>query len=174
MRTEGPASSPSLPPGVVAIGGTIRLVIFYAILPWVLSLLSPRNGWSSGLPSLPNLIGLVITGGGIFILLWSISLHVRSYSRPSPTDSFPPFLLVDGPYRYSRNPMYVADLSIWLGWAVFYGSIPVLLAALGFTAYLAYVRIPSEERHLQARFGEEYELYARSVPRWLGRRRTAP
>jgi protein-S-isoprenylcysteine O-methyltransferase Ste14 len=66
--------------------------------------------------------------------------------------------------------MYVADVAIWLGWALFYGSIPVLLTALCFAAFIALVTAPSEERQLLAHFGDEYRLYMRSVRRWVGRR----
>jgi len=175
LRTNRPYLPPSLPAWSIAIGGVIRLVIFYAIVPWVLSLVGPRYGWSAGMPSLPNLLGLAITGGGVSLLLWCISLHITSYSSLSPSDSYPPSLLVGGPYRFSRNPMYIADVAIWLGWALFYGSIPVLIAALCFAGFLAFVPVPSEERQLLARFGDEYQLYKRSVPRWVGRRhRPAP
>jgi protein-S-isoprenylcysteine O-methyltransferase Ste14 len=127
------------------------------------------------MPGLPNLLGLAITGGGVFLLLWCIKLHVTRYSTLSPVDSYPPFLLVGGPYRFSRNPMYIADVAIWLGWALFYGSIPVLLASLCFAGFLAFVHVPSEERQLLARFSDEYQLYKSSVPRWVGRRhRPAP
>jgi protein-S-isoprenylcysteine O-methyltransferase Ste14 len=127
------------------------------------------------MPGLPNLLGLAITGGGVFLLLWCINLHIARYSTLSPIDSYPPFLLVGGPYGFSRNPMYVADVAIWLGWALFYGSIPALLASLCFAGFLAFVHVPSEERQLLARFGDEYQLYKSSVPRWVGHRhRPAP
>ena len=175
MRTIRPYLPPSLPAWFIAIGGVIRLVIFYAIVPWVLSLVGPRYGWSAGMPGLPNLLGLAITGGGVFLLLWCINLHITRYSTLSPIETYPPFLLVGGPYRFSRNPMYIADVAIWLGWALFYGSIPVLLASLCFAGFLAFVHVRSEERQLLARFGDEYQLYKSSVPRWVGRRhRPAP
>lgn len=67
--------------------------------------------------------------------------------------------------------MYVADAAIWLGWALFYGGIAVLLATLCFASFLAFVGAPSEERELLTRFGDEYESYKSSVPRWVGLRR---
>jgi protein-S-isoprenylcysteine O-methyltransferase Ste14 len=163
-----------LPAWWIAISGTIRLVLFYAVLPWVFSLVGTRHGWSTGTPGLPNLLGLAISGGGVFLLLWCTSLHIRSYSNLSPTDSFPPSLLVNGPYRFSRNPMYVADIAIWLGWSLFYGSTLVLLATFCFAGLLALVRVPSEERQLLERFGDEYQLYKTSVARWVGRRQFSP
>jgi protein-S-isoprenylcysteine O-methyltransferase Ste14 len=70
--------------------------------------------------------------------------------------------------------MYVADVAIWLGWTLFYGSIPVLLATFGFAGLLALARVPSEERQLLERFGDEYQLYKISVARWVGRRQPSP
>jgi len=77
------------------------------------------------------------------------------------------FLLVRGPYKLSRNPMYIPDFTILLGWALFYGSLAVPLAGLAFAAFLAFVLVPSEERQLMERFGTEYLRYKNSVPRWV-------
>jgi protein-S-isoprenylcysteine O-methyltransferase Ste14 len=66
--------------------------------------------------------------------------------------------------------MYVADIAIWFGWGLFYGSILVLLATFCFAGLLALVRVPSEEHQLLERFGDEYQLYKTSVARWVGRR----
>ncbi len=172
LTPQNPDPPSSSPAWSIAVAGTIRLVLFYGIAPWLLSLAGARHGWHAGMPSVPNLVGLAIIGGGVFLLLRCTSLHIASYSNPSPINSFPPFLLTNGPYRYSRNPMYVADITIWFGWSLFFGSIPVLVATFCFAGFLAFVSVPSEERHLSVHFGEEYELYKRSVHRWVGRRRT--
>jgi protein-S-isoprenylcysteine O-methyltransferase Ste14 len=77
------------------------------------------------------------------------------------------FLLTRGPYAYSRNPMYVSELVLWLGWAVLYGSVGVLI---GFAILFALL-VPGaryEERVLEARFGDAYSAYRDRVPRWLG------
>lgn len=70
------------------------------------------------------------------------------------------------PYRFTRNPMYLAGLGLWLGWAVFYGRLPVLAGAALWAATNSVI-ITREERALNRVFGEEYHLYKRSVPRWL-------
>jgi protein-S-isoprenylcysteine O-methyltransferase Ste14 len=75
--------------------------------------------------------------------------------------------LTDGPYRYSRNPAYLALLIIWFGWAVFYGSL-LVLAGLSFCwLILNFLVIPREERGLEARHKEHYRQYIKSVPRWF-------
>ena len=80
------------------------------------------------------------------------------------------FLVTRGPYAYSRNPMYVSELALWLGWAVFYGNVGVLIGLVIFFAlFLPGVRY--EERVLEARFGDVYRAYRGRVPRWLGTRR---
>ena len=65
--------------------------------------------------------------------------------------------------------MYVTELALWFGWAVFYGSVGVLI---GFMIFLT-VLVPSvsyEERVLDARFGDAYRAYRSNVPRWIGAR----
>ena len=78
------------------------------------------------------------------------------------------FLLMRGPYAFTRNPMYVAELGLWLGWTIFYGSISVFI---GFIIFCVGVNLflPREERALEARFGESYRQYKGKVPRWLGK-----
>jgi protein-S-isoprenylcysteine O-methyltransferase Ste14 len=82
----------------------------------------------------------------------------------------PPFLMTTGPYAYTRNPMYVAELALWLGWATLFGSLVTLLGFVVLTVVIILV-LPWEERGLEAQFGETYRQYQARVPRWLGRTR---
>ena len=79
----------------------------------------------------------------------------------------PKLLMTRGLYAFSRHPMYLTELALWLGWAVLYGSVVVLA---GFAALFALVSVlaPREERALEAKFGEAYRQYRARVPRWLG------
>jgi protein-S-isoprenylcysteine O-methyltransferase Ste14 len=78
----------------------------------------------------------------------------------------PKILITRGPYAYSRHPMYLTELALWLGSAVLFGSIIVLA---GWVALCVLVNIlaPREERALEAKFGEPYRQYRARVPRWL-------
>jgi len=80
----------------------------------------------------------------------------------------PKLLLIRGPYAFTRNPMYVAEMALWFGWAVFFGSIAVLI---GFVVLCVLVNIVvrREERDLEMQFGETYCQYKAAIPRWLGR-----
>ena len=113
-----------------------------------------------------NLVGLLPIALGIAGLVW---ITVAAFARAPQEVELrqPAFLLTSGPYAHARNPMYVTELALWFGWAVFYGSIGVLIMI-----FLT-VLVPSvwyEERVLDARFGDAYRAYRSNVPRWLGAR----
>ena len=77
-------------------------------------------------------------------------------------------LITHGPFACSRNPTYLAATFIWLGWAILYGSVVMLIWTVVGWTLLNYLKIPQEERGLEARFGEAYRAYRRRVPRWIG------
>ncbi len=66
------------------------------------------------------------------------------------------YLLTLGPYAFSRHPMYLSEIILLLGWALFYGSIAVCIAFLVGCAVFGLVNAPMEERALEAHFGEAY------------------
>ena len=63
--------------------------------------------------------------------------------------------------------MYVAELALWLGWAILCGSLVVLLGLVVLTVVINLI-LPWEERGLERQFGETYRAYRRRVPRWIG------
>ncbi len=72
-----------------------------------------------------------------------------------------------GPYRFSRNPIYLAFTLFQIGLAAWVNSLGLLLALLPALALMVLVVIPREERYLAARFPSEYLPYMRAVRRWL-------
>ena len=140
----------------------------HGVLPWLLSLVGPRfvSRW--------NQLGLVPLAFGVALL---VSIAVTSLSRlPDLPETLelnwtPKLFISSGPYAYSRNPMYVAELALWLGWAILLGSLTVL----GSAAILGWAMtriVPREERALEASYGDSYRRYRDAVPRWLGRVRS--
>jgi protein-S-isoprenylcysteine O-methyltransferase Ste14 len=78
-------------------------------------------------------------------------------------------LVVAGAYRHVRNPMYVAVVSIILGWAIWFGSLSLFLyAAVVWAGFTAFVLV-YEEPTLRATFGKQYETYCSNVGRWIPR-----
>ena len=145
----------------------VGVPLAHGVLPWSISLLGARHAWVEGRPGIVNLIGFFPIAGGIVMLVWIMVLHLRRTPERVNLELTPTYLLIRGPYVVTRNPMYVAELSLWLGWAVFYGSLPVAVGVVVLWSLMNFGAIPREERTLEERFGEAYRDYERAVPRWL-------
>lgn len=112
--------------------------------------------------------------GGLTLFAASLYLEIRAThmlwtqggGTPNPVD--PPRSLVRaGPYRFTRNPLYIARLGVLLGVALVFGS-PGIMASAGLLfALLHTVLLPREETRLRRRFGEAYLEYTMKVPRWV-------
>jgi protein-S-isoprenylcysteine O-methyltransferase Ste14 len=122
-------------------------------------------------------LGVVLIAAGLATFVWTVSLLARlgrgTLAPWDPTSR----LVVAGPYRYVRNPMITAVLSVLLGEAALFGSTGILVwAGVFFAANLAWFPLV-EEPGLVRRFGADYEAYRAEVPRWLPRltpRRRSP
>jgi len=142
------------------------------IVPFVL--LSSRQAPLPAAPALLRILGAVLAAAGLALYFTCLAGFVRQgRGTPSPTDP-PQRLVVAGPFRHTRNPMYLAVLSVVFGEAVFFGSI--VLAAYAAALFLAFhlFVVLYEEPTLTRKFGDEYQAYRGSVRRWIGRRRAAP
>ena len=105
---------------------------------------------------------------GVAVLLYCLQLFARlGDGTPVPTQP-PRRLVLSGLYRYTRNPIYVADVAILFGLFLHRGELALLIYALVMTAALHLWMVWREEPELCRRFGEAYVRYMRSVPRWIG------
>jgi protein-S-isoprenylcysteine O-methyltransferase Ste14 len=94
------------------------------------------------------------------------ALEGRGTPAPvAPTET----LVVSGQYRWVRNPMYVAVLSLIVGQALLFGSTALLWYALAIAAAFHAFVLGYEEPTLARRYGDSYERYRSSVNRWLPR-----
>ena len=104
-------------------------------------------------------LGAALAGWG-----WLIFRRARTTRVPGETSTT---LVTWGPYRFTRNPMYVGLFVAYLGEAgILHQVVPVILLPLTIT-YLNRVVIPIEEERLHEVFGAEYERYGNRVRRWL-------
>lgn len=77
-------------------------------------------------------------------------------------------LVQSGPFRVTRNPMYLGLTGVLLAHAVRRGSPLAVLPVAGFVALVDRVQIRAEEAALRRKFGAEYDVFTERVPRWVG------
>lgn len=113
---------------------------------------------------MPIGVMVVLAAGALFI---SAVRTLRKAGTPVPGNRPTTTIVPRGPYRFSRNPIYLAFTLFQVGLAAGVNSLGLLLALLPALALMALVVIPREERYLEARFPAEYPPYKRAVRRWL-------
>jgi len=158
-----------LPKQAVPFVWAILVLIIQVLLPWAVAQIGSRIGWTQQHPAWWNLTGLIAVAIGLGLYTWCLVFHYQSYRTAVRVGFSPPHLVVAGPYRVSRNPMYISGLFVWFGWVVFYGSPAVFMAFVLLWAVFSLRVIPHEERLLETLFGDDYLAYKRSVRRWIGR-----
>ena len=113
-----------------------------------------------------RLLGVVLVVASVLLFGRSVQ-RFRAAGTPVPARKPTTAIVRTGPYRFSRNPIYLAFSMLQLGIAIWVGSwwlVATLAVAL---AIIQYVVVPKEERYLEARFGAEYRDYKADVRRWL-------
>lgn len=113
------------------------------------------------------LVGINLVIAGEALRLWGVAIAGSETRTTGPVGGT--FLITTGPFAYVRNPLYVGNIMIYLGFGVMsYALFPWLtLAAYLFFATQYSMIVSLEELYLRNRFGAEYERYAKSVPRFL-------
>jgi len=110
--------------------------------------------------------GLISSIFGFGLMLWAWRLFRQKGTPIRPTDK-PTVIVTSGPFCVSRNPMYLGILIILLAIAVWVGSLPMLIAPVGFFTFMSLVFIPYEERRMREVFGGEYVSYTQKVRQWI-------
>jgi protein-S-isoprenylcysteine O-methyltransferase Ste14 len=146
-----------IPPPVVAL--------FCVALAWLLARFSP--GFTYLLPArIPITLFLVLVG--ISVALSGVLAFRKAKTTPNPhTPQKSTSIVRSGPYRFTRNPMYLGLAFVLLGFCAYLANPLTLVAVAAFIAYLTRFQIIPEERVLLEHFGETYASYTRSVKRWL-------
>ena len=113
-----------------------------------------------------QVIGIIIGTLGAFLALWCIFTFAWvGQGTPAPFDP-PRRLVIRGPYRFVRNPMYIGAGLALAGASLFYQSLFLLGYAGVFLLVCHLFVIGYEEPALRRTFGSEYEMYCRKVKRW--------
>ncbi len=104
---------------------------------------------------------------GLFTALGTGSLFRKRGTEMLPHSPANTLLMTDGPYKFSRNPMYLGMTLAQIGIAFFVGTLPMFLVPVAFFCLINFVFIPFEEVKMFRQFGEQYADYTRRVRRWL-------
>ena len=153
----------------------IGSIVFLFVAPGIVAGLIPW--WISGYRMEPPLLGVeLLRWLGLVLLLLGAVLLVETFARfalqglgtpapIAPTKS----LVVTGSYRFVRNPMYVAVVSLILGQALLLGSLGTLVwgGIVWLTVHLFVLSY--EEPTLSRTYGEQYDRYRSNVRRWIPR-----
>jgi len=109
-------------------------------------------------------LGLTMAAGGIVLVVWSVSIqYTLGKGTPAPKVATQR-LVTQGPYAYTRNPMTLGALLIYLGIGIWMGSgVVILLTLIVFSTLLVYI-YNHETLELTLRFGEGYLLYKKQTP----------
>ncbi len=122
------------------------------------------------LPFLPHALAAPL---GILLVVAAVALFsgsagkFRAAGTPVPGNKATTAIVRAGPYRFSRNPIYLALSLLHLGIAIWVDSLWLVATLIASVAVMACVVIPREEQYLERRFGAEYLDYKKSVRRWV-------
>jgi protein-S-isoprenylcysteine O-methyltransferase Ste14 len=103
---------------------------------------------------------------GLALGVWSLATFQRRHTTHDPFGT-PRELVVNGPFRFTRNPMYLAVTALLVGIAWCLRTAPWWGVPVLFVLYVRLVNVPREERLLDTLFGESYRDYRERVRRWL-------
>lgn len=173
-----PSENPERPFGLRALIFTLGFLVFVlGVLPSSFHLLGklPLEGWtwSTDVPmfwhGFRQLVGIAVFSGGLWVYA-ACSAWLIFFGRGPHVEFDPPKVFVaSGPYRWMRNPVAASLIVTVLGEAIYFGSFGMLgLVLVGMP--LAHWQVTHvEEPRLRQRFGESYDQYCRTVPRWIPR-----
>ena len=115
---------------------------------------------------LSSLLGLILILSGISLVLVSFRF-MRKMKTTFIPDGTPEVLISSGPFKFSRNPIYLGMLTILVGAAFLMSSLSALIIAVLFGILINFTWIAHEEKKLHELFSEDWENYSSKVRRWI-------
>src|SRR5262249_22542271 len=118
----------------------------------------------------PRAVGVALGGLTVLVAVALFLSAVRAFrtaGTPVPGNRPTTTIVRTGPYRFSRNPIYLAFSLLQLGVACWVNSLWLLVTLMPAMALMSFVVIPREEQYLETRFPTEYLPYKTAVRRWL-------
>jgi protein-S-isoprenylcysteine O-methyltransferase Ste14 len=113
-----------------------------------------------------RIIGYGFGLAGLALIAWALTTLRRAGTTYRP-DQGADRLVTDGPFRYRRNPIYMGDAMLLLGFAQLTSNIWFAILMPAFLVAVYFLAVLPEERHLEERFGQAYLDYKESTRRWF-------
>jgi protein-S-isoprenylcysteine O-methyltransferase Ste14 len=110
--------------------------------------------------------GIVVAAVGVATVASARILFLRTKQNPAPWTPTPE-LIAKGPYRFTRNPMYVGITTFLIGLGVAVNVLWISIFAFVGLATVHFIAVVKEEAYLAAKFGESYAVYRRNVRRYV-------
>jgi protein-S-isoprenylcysteine O-methyltransferase Ste14 len=118
-----------------------------------------------GLPIVP--LGIILIVAGVALAVSAALLFRREGTEINPTSASNRALVTTGPYRFTRNPMYLSLVIIAVGIAAWIGAWPMFLVPIATFATANLAHIPFEEAKMSRQFGVAFAAYTSRVRRWI-------
>jgi len=128
---------------------------------------SSLHAWKTGIDLTFVPAGVLAISMGVATMAWALLLFWREGTEINPTSAQNKKLVARGPFRLTRNPMYLGLTLVSLGIAFCVGSFPMFAVPPLVFATANFIHIPFEEEKMRRQFGAAYDEYVRRVPRWL-------
>jgi protein-S-isoprenylcysteine O-methyltransferase Ste14 len=147
-------------------------VIVRPPIAWALAVLAGLAlNWVMPLPFLPAVVsagwlGAIVFALALALVAWAISTMTRAGSNV-PTRLPTTTIVKTGPYRFTRNPIYLGMVLGLIGLAIAFNSLWLLMTLVPFALVIRYGVITREEAYLERKFGDGYRRYRARVRRWL-------
>jgi protein-S-isoprenylcysteine O-methyltransferase Ste14 len=145
-----------LPPPIWALA--------YVVIAYGLSRL-PGEDPIPYLPGIPFAVVLIVAG--VALSVSAAALFRREGTELNPASATNKKLVMSGPFRFTRNPMYLGLVLVALGIAFWVGAWPMFLAPIATFATANWAHIPFEEAKMRRQFSSDFESYAQKARRWI-------
>jgi protein-S-isoprenylcysteine O-methyltransferase Ste14 len=154
--TTGPHVA--VPPPFVFVGGWL--------IAWLLSRLRALEIDGAGASTVQSALGVALMAGGFALMAWGIVTFTRARTPVVPVRPAR-VVVTGGPFRFTRNPMYLGFTMMYVGLAALLNTAwPVILLPVVLLVLTSFV-IEREEAHLKAAFPDDYDAYRACVRRWV-------
>ena len=123
-------------------------------------------GWSLSTPARYWIGGLIAAAAVLILVVWPFRQFQQTGQDVKPWTPTPE-IVVHGPYKFTRNPMYLAMILVCIGFAIILSDVWILILTPVCGWLIYHLAIRHEEAYLEEKFGDSYRAYKASVRRWI-------